>query len=162
MRLWCWCFSWGWYRSHPSTKSAIAIPKLDPGHEEYTVSRRLHDKRHSLLTRLGGGPIVILATAIRQEIGSIEVQVEQSVTHKDYAAAEAIEKMKASLLMGSEALPTRVEGMSIKARASDVQALIASMENTITATAERKAYATAGLLKEAFDAFMARLTECEQ
>ena len=40
-----------------------------------------------------------------------------------------------------------------------MQAFVASMENAITAATERKPYATAGLLKDAFDAFMTRLAD---
>ena len=63
-----------------------------------------------MLAHLGCGPICKLAEAIQEEIASIDAQAEQSITHKDYEAADAFEKMKASLLMASKALPTRGKG----------------------------------------------------
>ena len=61
--------------------------------------------------------------------------------------------------MASKALPTRGKCASVKARAPEVQAFVVSMENAITAAPERKAHATAGFLKDAFDALMTRLAD---
>ena len=109
------------------------------GRQEYKIAMQLQEKRRTLLEHLGCSPICKLAKAIQEEIASIDAQAEQSVTQKDYAAADAFHKMKTSLLMASKALPTLGKGASVKARAPEVQAFVVSMENAMTAASERKA-----------------------